>query len=273
VPIKIGAISDPCPPVELRAGITAEFLKILGAHDYPVEIQTKNPGVLYRILMDIPDRMNLTIAISLITLSDEWAAKIEPSAPRPSQRVRDIERIAKELDYPVMVKVQPAVYPRILEELSSLVSIFKSIGVWAFNTEGLKIRIAMPKAEQKIFSALGTHIRRDYKQKHGMREGGDYVLRPEFKLEYIEIAEALAEKHGLKYFSADNDPLGYGTGPECCGTEVLRNYRLFRYNLRSRAFGDFVKDELGECIVNFTRGKRYQGLTINQAVAAFLEGE
>ena len=272
VPLKIGAISDPCPPVELRAGITRDVLRILAEHDYPIEIQTKNPGVLYRVLSEIPERLNLTIAISLITLSDEWAAKIEPGAPRPSQRIRDIERITGDLGYPVMIKVQPAIYPRILEDLPDLVAEIKRAGAWAFNTEGLKVRITMPAEEQEIFAALGKAVREDYRGKFGKREASDYVLREEFKVEYIDSAEELAHRHGLKYFSADNEPLGRGCGPECCGTEVLRDYQLFHYNLRSRAFGSFAKTELGECRINFTRAMKYRGKTLNQAVDDWLEG-
>jgi hypothetical protein len=56
-------------------------------------------------------------------------------------------------------------------------------------------------------------------------------------MQYIELAEKLAHENGLKYLSADNEPMGVGDGRECCGTEKLKDYRLFDYNLRSLAFG------------------------------------
>ena len=71
-PLKIGAISDPCPPVEAKYRITEAFLRILRLYDYPAQIQTKNPKLLYEILNRIGPGMNLVVSVTLISLDREW---------------------------------------------------------------------------------------------------------------------------------------------------------------------------------------------------------
>lgn len=46
IPIKIGANSDPFPPIESKEHITYDTLKVSEKYDYPLEIQTKNPAGL-----------------------------------------------------------------------------------------------------------------------------------------------------------------------------------------------------------------------------------
>ncbi len=265
-PIKIGAISDPCPAIEEKYRTTEAFLRILRLYDYPVQIQTKNPGVLFRLLKRIGPGMNLTVSVTLISLDREWLKKIEPGAPSPEQRLEAISRIV-DLGYPVMVKVQPAIWPRVTKELAALVEAIKEAGCWAFNTECLKLRQSMGKAEQTLFAEAFGNVRDLYRTKIGTREASDWVLQDGLKLEYIHLARDLAAKSGLKYFSADNTPLGHGDGFECCGTERLRDYRVFTYNLRSRAFGVFRQDDLCKCVLNFTRATTGDNSrTLGQAV-------
>ena len=94
-------------------------------------------------------------------------------------------------------------------------------------------------------------------------------------MEYIKLAEKLAKKYGLKYFVADNDDFGcIGSGCECCGTEVLRDYKIHGNNKRSLKFGKNtnVSDKIGNCYLNFCRGKA-KTLTINDYMKKILDNE
>ena len=166
-----------------------------------------------------------------------------------------------------MVKVQPATWPRVIDELPPLVEAIEDAGSWGFNTEGLKLRVTMGEREQALFRQAFGNVRDNYRNSVGVREDGDWVLRDDLKARYITLAEKLARKAGLKYFSADNSPLGRGDGFECCGTEGLRDYRVFTYNKRSRAFGIFWEDELCKCVLNFTRATTTnRTVTLGEAV-------
>ena len=88
-------------------------------------------------------------------------------------------------------------------------------------------------------------------------EGGDRVYNEQDKRRVLSMYDALSKKYGIKFYNADNlVDSSYGCGSQCCGTEVLRNYKIWGGCSRSIAFGDngdICSDELGKCLVNFTR--------------------
>lgn len=248
VPLQIGGHSDPCPPQERRYHATESALRILADYDYPTMVQTKNPAVLFEILRRIGPGKNIAVSVSLIGLDARWLRRIEPNAPAPFDRLLFAARIATELKYPVNIKMQPIVYPRALEEIERVIEVAAQAGAWSITTEGLKISAFATARNRWLMGRVQKGIRKSYKSKVGHRDGSDYVLNDDLKKEYIELAMTAAHAHGMKYFSADNSPLGFGDGYECCGTQALRDYNLWTYNIRSRAFGVFAADEkLGQC--------------------------
>jgi hypothetical protein len=145
-----------------------------------------------------------------------------------------------------MCKVQPAIYPRVLKDLPELVKAFKDHGAWAFNVEGLKVRITMNQREQEIFEQIGKYVGDDefmglgirkYYRLRGTNTGSDYEITKDRKKEYIALALELADKHSIKCYVADNNMGKIGSGCECCGTEKLRNYKIWGHNHRTRAWG------------------------------------
>ena len=271
IPLKIGASSDPFPFIERKEKITYEILKILQEYDYPVEIQTKNP----EILLEYADEFigaNWTIAVTLVTYDEEFAKIIEPYAPSPKKRLDAIKGLIN-LGFNVMIKIQPAIYPKILEDLPLLIEKASNVGVWAFNIEGLKCRISMPKDEQKLFQKIGDYLDMDIREfyknerKEECNKGADYELSNAKKDEIFELATELSKKFNIKFFNADNyiNPK-YGCNCECCGTEKLRDYKLLDCDSRSLMFGNNKgSDELAKCKVNFVRSSKYNGLTIKEA--------
>lgn len=253
MPLKVGAIGDPCPPQERELHVTENCLRVLGEYNYPTEIQTKNPSVLADVLERLGSGHNLVVTVTLVSMDAEWTKRVERGAPSPAKRLEGIKRITS-LGYPVLVKVQPAVWPLVQDELCAIVPAIKEAGAFGWNTEGLKIRVTMGAAEKAIFDAALPGTREMYGSKWGVKEMSDYVLREEFQSQYIALSEHLGYKHSLEYYSADNALMGRGDGPECCGTTVLRDYRVNTYNLRHAAFGKLEEDDpFADVTVNFTR--------------------
>ena len=270
--LKIGANSDPLPYAEKKHHVTQNVLRALHKYDYPTEIQTKNP----RGLLAFADQFtnpNWTIAVTLISTDEKFVKCCEPTAPTVEDRLSAIKELTA-MGLKVMVKIQPCIYPKILADLPDLVKAIKEAGCWAFNTEGLKLRIAMPTHEQEKIKHMqeyvGEDIREFYKKNRNLDNHSDYELCNELRLEYTNMAIQLAEQYGLRYFSADNGMGCIGCSDECCGTEVLRNYKLWRHNTRSFAFQatDKHAGKLDDCFCNFIRAvhSRDTQMTIKETV-------
>lgn len=251
IPVKIGGVADPFPYVERGEKITYTALKILNELDYPVQITTKNPEILAEYCGDFitDDKLpNWAISVTIISPNEEFRQKIEPYAPSIDNRFASIKKITDK-GIPVMVKIQPVFYPYIMSELENLISKIKESGAYAIEMEGLKIKVAMDKKEQLIYqeisSYLGYDIRQWYKD-NGKKTKSDYELKTNDKLKYIEYAKELCEKYDLKFFAGDNDCRKCGCSGECCGTEILRNYKTI-----------YQSDKLLDCSDSFTRtGKK-----------------
>lgn len=263
IPLKIGANSDPFPHVEKKEKVTREILKAFGEYDYPLEIQTKNPSVLASYIDDFSD-VNWNIAVSIVTDDDDFCKFIEPHAPSLNKRYEGIKQLT-DAGIKVMIKIQPTFYQTIFEELPDMVKRFVDAGCWAFNTEGLKMRRLLEDKYLQYYRNIGDYLGFDIIKFYEMEDlanrfskienPSDFEVRKERKLEYTKFAVDIAEKNDVKYFVADNYMGKMGDGDECCGTEVLRDYKIHGLNFRSTAFNNTKKgsDHLKRCYVNFTR--------------------
>jgi len=156
IPIKIGATADPFPYAEWKSKITYDILKVFHKFDYPVEIQTKNPAGICDIADDFKNP-NWTIAVTLISTDEKFIKVCEPNAPSAKSRLDAIKKLT-EKGYKIMIKIQPAIYPKIIEDLPELIKMAKEAGCWAVNIEGLKVRITMPEGEKKIMNKIGDFL-------------------------------------------------------------------------------------------------------------------
>ena len=273
IPVKFGGVADPFPPIEYSYRITYDMLKTMHKYDYPVQILTKNPSVLARYSTDF-ENPNWVVSVTIISLDEKFVRTAEPMAPPPRVRLKAIERLVSQ-GRNVMCKIQPAIYPKILADLPDLIKALKDSGCWAFAIEGLKVRTVMNKAEQIKFEKIGKYsgddeflgmgIRKYYRLR-GVKTASDMEITHERKREYIDLALNLADKYGIKGFVADNHMGRLGCSPECCGTEKLRNYKIWGGCHRVRSFGKFEheSEHMRKVIINTfsysSDPRRYQTL-------------
>lgn len=282
IPVKIGATADPFPIIEKRERITYECLKIFDEYDYPVQISTKNPEVFLEYAEEFKNS-NIALNVSCSFCDDDIASKIEVGAISPSRRFDAIQKLSN-MGFKVTLRMQPFILPYSENVAERFVKKLKEIGVWAFQTEGLKLRVVMPEKERVIYSkigdVLGFDIINDFKQK-GTIEGGDRVYSDETKIRILGLYTNLSEKYGIKFYNADNlVDKKFGCGDECCGTEFLRNHKIWGGCFRSRVFENTEEtssEEFGKCIVNFTRAtnsKKQQAYkTIKEVCDEYYEKE
>lgn len=276
MPVKIGATADPFPVCELTERITYECLKVFERYDYPVQISTKNPSVFLQYA-DRFRRSNIALNVSSSFCDDDIAKEIETGSIAPSKRFAAIRELSK-MGYKITVRIQPFILPYAERNAERYVKLLRDIGAYGFETEGLKLRVTMGANERRIYSRIGQVLGFDiidYYKTKGVIEGSDRCYSIEDRRRMLQLYTELAEKYGVKFFNADNlIDSRYGCGSECCGTDFLRNHKIWGGSRRALAFpSDNFSTEFGKCLVNFTRGDKYANKTIAEVCREYNERE
>ncbi|AHX15315.1 DNA repair photolyase [Dyella jiangningensis] len=109
-PINIGSNTDPYQPIERRWKLTRAALEVLAECHHPCTIVTKNAMVERDLDILAPmARENLVqVLVSVNSLDNHLAAKLEPRASAPHRRIKMIRTLA-EAGVPVGVLVAPII--------------------------------------------------------------------------------------------------------------------------------------------------------------------
>lgn len=262
IPIKIGVMSDPFPYIERKYKITYETLKILNNIDYPIQISTKNPLILAEYIDDfiINDRKpNWALSVTMTTIDENVRKQIEPNTPSVEEKLKAIKTItSKGVD--VVVRIQPVIYPYIMNIYKEFIFKLKEVGVSGVILEGLKIKVAMPKEEQDIYEqigkCLGYNIREWYKT-NGEKNGSDYVISTKDKEKYINLIKLECKQYNIDVYVGDNECRNMSCDKECCGTKKLRNHKIITES-----------EKLLNCKIKNTRSKN----NINKTIGGVING-
>ena len=94
-PINLGANTDPYQPIERRYRITRQVLEVLHDCGHPLTIVTKNALVErdLDLLTDMAKRNLVRVFVSVTSLDNRLAAKLEPRASAPHRRVEAIRTL------------------------------------------------------------------------------------------------------------------------------------------------------------------------------------
>lgn len=277
MPVKIGATADPFPLVEMTERITYDCLKVFRRYDYPVQISTKNPKVFLQYAHEFR-QANIALTVSCIFNDDEIASKIELGAIPPSKRLEAVRELAK-MGFKVTVRIHPFILPYSEQIAEEFIRKIADIGAYGFMTEGLKIRITSSQNERAVYGRIGDTLGFDimeYFRTKGTIEGGDRCYSDDDKRRMLARFTELADKYGIKFFNGDNlVDARYGHGAECCGTDFLRNHKVWGGARRSLAQpkGLVLSEEFGKCLCNFTRNSKNATKTIAELCREYNMGE
>ncbi|MHA6205687.1 PA0069 family radical SAM protein [Dyella soli] len=109
-PINIGSNTDPYQPIERRWRLTRAALELLAECHHPCTIVTKNAMVErdLDILVPMAREKLVQVFVSVSTLDNHLAAKLEPRASAPHRRIKALRTLA-EAGVPVGVLVAPII--------------------------------------------------------------------------------------------------------------------------------------------------------------------
>lgn len=206
--VVIGTATDPYQPAERRYRVTRGVLEVLAEQrGLSVTIITKSPLVTrdLDLLVQIAERSELSVHVSLITVDRELARRLEPRAPTPEARLRAIARLRAQ-GIEVGVNCMP-VLPGITDapdQIEALVSAVARANASYLGACALRLRSTarqryLPFIEAE-FPALAAKYRSTYARGHQVGERYREGLKERFRV--------VCARHGVtfdKHYRVDDD--------------------------------------------------------------------
>ena len=152
-PVYLSSKTEAYQPMEQEAGITRKVLAHLAVAGQPFFVITKETRV-WRDREFFQDRENAFIAVSMNTLDDELAARLEPGAVPPSARRDLVAQLCALGNIRVVVKIDPVICG-ISDgvRLENLLSWLETVRPFAITAETLRMNAAMfQRIEQGLCS-------------------------------------------------------------------------------------------------------------------------
>ncbi len=194
--ISVAESSDPYTPPEKVLGLTREVLKILVGAGHRVLVVTKSELVVRDA--DIL-KGRAAVAITITTLEDDVAAKIEPGAPPPSRRIRAVEELSRR-GVPVSVRIDPII-PYINDDqpmLERLVREVAEAGALQVITSTYKARWDSLARFRRALPDVGERLVRLYRG-IGEKVGGYLYLPREVRVRMLMPVWREALRQGLAF--------------------------------------------------------------------------
>ena len=163
-PIALGTNTDPYQPIERRYRITRQILELLAECRHPFSIVTKNAMVErdLDLLAPLAAANLVKVFLSVTTLDNRLAAKMEPRASAPHRRVQAIERLS-DAGVPTGVMFAPVI-PMVNDaELEAVLSAAREAGA----TSAGYVLVRLPHELKTMF--------RDWLREH-LPERAEHVL-------------------------------------------------------------------------------------------------
>jgi DNA repair photolyase len=210
--ISISNSSDPYTPMERKHKLTRACLRLL--RDFRVLIVTKSDLVARDI--DLLRNMRASVSITITTMDEEVARKLEPFAPPPERRLRALEELV-EGGIPVSCRLDPII-PYVNEDAGLLVKRLSEIGVSHVVSSTFKPRHDSWKRFEKTFEAEAGMLK-DLYFKRGFRCGPAFYLPRELRFQLMDSVRRLCNERGMSFASCRE---GFKNEVNCDGSHLIR---------------------------------------------------
>ncbi len=213
IPISISNSSDPYLPIEKEHKRTRACLELL--KDFKILIITK--GDLVTRDIDLLKNMRASVSITITTLDDSLARKLEPNAPAPEKRLNALQRLV-ENEIPVSCRIDPVI-PGINETCGALVEELAAIGVTHVTSSTLKLRFDSWQRITSAFPEKAEELKTLYFQRGERIQNSQYLPR-EIRFELMKKVRSECEKRGIT-FAACREGFRLNTAKSCDGTHLI----------------------------------------------------
>lgn len=195
--IGMGTATDPYQPAERRYGRTREVLEVLaGQRGLSLYITTKSDLIVRDIplLKEFAERNTLSVNLTITTLDESLARKLEPRAPRPILRLKTVRKLA---DAGIHVGVLPnPIMPMITDQDERLDRLAKASRDHGAQYFGGGILFLQPCSRRVFLPFVEQHYPRLLKR-YMDRYENDAFLRGGYRDMIRERLTRIRSKYGL----------------------------------------------------------------------------
>jgi len=214
--IAMANSSDPYPPIEEKLNLTHQSLKIINEYDLRLNIVTKSALILKDL--DILKKFRkIVVSISLTTLDEKLAKKLEPNSPTPQERLKTIKELS--LYLPVAVRLDPLIYPLNTNDIEQTIAEIKNSGAKQIITSTYKIKPDNFKRMTNIFPEHKELWQKLY-LKQGERKNSSIYLPQTLRKELINKVREITLSKKLEFSSCREGFSNLNTA-NCDGSSIF----------------------------------------------------
>lgn len=220
--VSISNSSDPYTPPEEQLGLTRETLTILLSHGIKVHLITKSSLVTRDL--DLIRRGNCAVSITITTADKETAAKLEPGAPPPEERIKAL-KLLSDAGVPTVARIDPIIPGINNEDLEQLVKIVSKAGV-------RHVVASTCKVKGDSFNRLANAFPSERRNLHvlfwldGERVGRGRYLAGKQRRELLALVRDAVVAEGMTFGVCREGFPEFCTGPTCDGSHLIPERRL-----------------------------------------------
>ena len=201
--IGIGAMSDPYNPFEKKYMITRQALDLIRQYHFGIGITTKSDLVVRDIdlLKQINKFNDVIVKISITTIHDDLAVKIEPNVASSSKRFEAVKTLS-EAGIFVGILLHPLI-PFLCDDPNDIKTFVKK--AYESGAKFIHTYYGMTLREgnrEYFYKNLDIHFP-DLKKKYQMRYGYEYHCKARHYKELRRMFESECKKYGLLYRMKD----------------------------------------------------------------------
>ena len=225
LPVMISDCTDPYQPLEIEHQITRKCIQTLAEYDFPLLVVTKSDLVTRDI--DLFQRTQTVVSITITTLSGVVTKQIEPNAPTPEKRISALQKIVA-AGIPATARIDPII-PYVndaSEEFETLVSTLAAIGI-------KQITISTAKPVRGFFTKIRQVLPGKYEEIAKAYEDAKWImgykyLATEKRHTIINKLRPIVLKYGLQFATCREGFPDCNT-ITCDGTAYCRTATLTKY--------------------------------------------
>ncbi|AFK51066.1 Radical SAM domain protein [Thermogladius calderae 1633] len=218
--IELSSSSDPYPPLEEWLRLTRRTLQVLSERKLKVLITTKGDIVVRDI--DILRETPSAVMITITTIDNSLASKLEPGAPSPSRRLRAVEKLS-EAGIPVGVRIDP-ILPGLNDDPASikeLVDAVANAGAKHVVTSTYKLKPDSYRRIVEAFPELEKLYKRLYFEEGELIQGYRYLGKPLRARMLAPVIEFSVARGLTAAVCREGLGVGFLRAPSCDGSHLV----------------------------------------------------